>query len=340
MKQEYSVKRNTKDAFKLYISTTKSQIESELAKLNSRLSQLKLHSQIEYAVMSEGKRLRPLLVVLSAECVGGNKKNVMSLALAFELMHTATLVHDDIIDGDSHRRDIPALHKKWSVNDAILTGNALIALSVELASSYGESILKVVARSALELCDGEHMDTTLSLTTTTEESYFRMIREKSASLFAAATYCGALAGGGTPSEVDSLTKFGENFGIAYQLRDDLLDLTQKENTALKDLKSGRITLPLIHSYTNSDQNEKKRIENKLRILTNRNHGIRNETGESLMQILHQAGSLDYCEKKIDDHLCQAVVSISMLQDTEYKAYLVEMTRALKTWGQSINGKET
>jgi octaprenyl-diphosphate synthase len=264
--------------------------------------------------------------------VGGSKKNVMSLALAFELMHTATLVHDDIIDGDNCRRDIPALHKKWSVNDAILTGNALIALSVELASAYGESILKAVARSALELCDGEHMDTTFSLSTTTEESYFRMIREKSASLFAAATYCGALAGGGTPSEIDSLTKFGENFGTAYQLRDDLLDLTQKETAALKDLRSGRITLPLIHSYANSDQNGKKSIEDKLRTLTNENREIENETAENLMRILHQTGSLDYCKKKMDDHLYQAVASIAMLQDTEYKAYLVEMTKALKTWG--------
>ena len=331
MKQEYSIKTN-KDKFRSYLATTKNQVEHELGEYIAGLPNLALHPQIEYAVLSEGKRLRPLLVILSTECVGGSKKKVMSLALAFELMHTATLVHDDIIDGDNNRRDIPALHKKWSVNDAILTGNALIALSVELASSYGENILKAVAQSALELCDGEHMDINFSLTTATEESYFRMIREKSASLFAAATYCGALAGGGTPSESDSLTRFGENFGIAYQLRDDLLDLTQKENTALKDLKNGRITLPLIHSYTNSDRNEKKRIEDKLRILTNGDCEIENETAESLMQILHHTGSLDYCEKKIDAHLCKAVASISMLQDTQYKAYLVEMTRALKTWG--------
>lgn len=332
MKQEYSIKDKDKHTFKSYISKTKLQIELELKQLTSGLSELNLHPQIEYSLLSEGKRLRPLLTILSAETVGGNRNKVMALALAFELMHTATLVHDDVIDQDETRRDKRALHKKWSVNDAILTGDALIALSVELASGYGENILKAVARSALELCDGEHIDATFSLKTTTEESYFRMIREKSASLFSAATYCGALAGGGTSSEVDSLTKFGENFGIAYQLRDDLLDLTQKENTALKDLKNGRISLPLIHSYTKSDQNGKQQIENKLRILTNGNREIGNETAESLMQILRQAGSLDYSERKIHDHLCQAVASLSMLRDTEYKVYLVEMTRALKTWG--------
>jgi len=330
LKQEYSFKSDEKTAFKNYIVKTKSLIESELSKLVSRLSELNLHPQIEYAVLSEGKRLRPLLVILSAESVGGNRNKVMPLALAFEFMHTATLVHDDIIDDDEYRRGILALHKKWSVNEAILTGDALIALAVDLASRYGETILKTVAQSALELCDGEHMDITFSLETATEEWYFRKIREKSASLFRAATYCGALAGGGTPLEVHALSTFGENFGIAYQLRDDILDLTLKGNTVLKDLASGRITLPIIHSYNTCSSDERKQIESKLRTLMNKNCAINNETAKNLLQTFSQKGSLDYCEKKIEENLRQAVASISTLKDTEYKTYLVEMTKALKT----------
>jgi len=329
LKQEYAFKSDQKAAFKSYLSKTKSIIESELAKLVSRLSELNLHPQIEYAVLSKGKRLRPLLVILSAESVGGNRNKVMSLALAFELMHTATLVHDDIIDQDEMRRGRPALHKKWSVNDAILTGDALIALSVDLASEYGETILKTVAQSALELCDGEHMDITLPLIGTTEEAYFREIRGKSASLFKAAAYCGALAGGGSPSEARCLAAFGENFGIAYQLRDDLLDLTHKGNMILKDLKNGRITLPLIHSYAASSSDEKKEIERKLRSLMDENCAMNNETAENILQIIYRKGSLDYCEKKIDQHLHQAVSSIALLKDTEYKNYLSNMAESLK-----------
>jgi len=332
MKQEYSIKSNSKDAFKLYVLKTKSQIESQLSKLVSSLSDLNLHPQIEYAVLSEGKRLRPLLVILSAESVGGNRNRVMPLSLAFELMHTATLVHDDIIDRDEMRRGQLALHKKWSVNDAILTGDALIALAVNLASGYGQTVLRTVAQSALELCDGELMDLTFSLKTVTEESYFRRIREKSASLFRASTYCGALAGGGTPSEVHSLSVFGENFGIAYQLRDDLLDFAQKGNTALKDLRSGRITLPLIHSYNSSSSDEKKQIESQLQTLMKENSKMNSETAKNILQMIIHTGSLNYCEKKIDEHLSQAVASVSTLRDTEYKTYLVEMTKALKTWG--------
>lgn len=251
----------------------------------------------------------------------------MRLSLAFEFMHTATLVHDDIIDQDENRRGKPAVHKKWSVNDAILTGDALIALSVELASSYGECVLKTVAQSALELCNGEHMDLTFSLASTSEEWYFKKIREKSASLFASATYCGGLAGGGSCVEVNSLHAFGENFGIAYQLKDDLLDL----EPASRDLKSGRINLALIHFYNNSSPKEQQQLERSL------SQAIKGATKASdaateITQILRRKGSLNYCEKKIDEHLLQAVNNVSALKDSEYKTYLVEMAKALKTWG--------
>lgn len=329
LKQEHSFKSDITDAFRSYISKTKGQVESELEKLVLGLSERSLHPQIEYAVLSKGKRLRPLLVILSAESVGGNRDKVMSLAMAFELMHTATLVHDDIIDQDYMRRGMTAVYKRWSVKDAILTGDALIALAVDLASEYGETVLKTVAQTALELCDGEHKDITLSLKATSEESYFRKIREKSASLFRAATYSGALAGGGTPSEVRSLSMFGENFGIAYQLKDDLLDFQPKEAKVFKDLEKRRITLPLIHFYATSSPEEREHIANKLQTLTDANSEGSNEIGNDLLQIITERGSFNYCEKKIDEYLYRAVASLSVLKDTEFKSYLVEMTRALK-----------
>jgi len=329
LKQEFSFKPCSEDAFKSYVSKTKSLINSELMKLVSKLSELYLHPQIEYAVLSEGKRLRPLLTILAAESVGGNRGKVMSLALAFELMHTATLVHDDIIDQDEMRRGKPALHKKWSVNDAILTGDALIALSVDLASGYGETILKTVAQSALQLCDGEHMDITLSLKGATEEAYFRKIREKSASLFRAAAYCGALAGGGSPFETRSLASFGENYGIAYQLRDDLLDLTLKENSFSKDLQRGRVTLPLIHLYIISNADEKEKLQTELRTAVEKNSPDESKIAETISQAIIEKGSGDYCETKINQYLKEAVSSIASLQDKRYKNYLSEMAASLK-----------
>jgi len=329
LKQEYSFKSEANDAYKLYVAKTKELVESELAKLVSKLSHINLHPQIEYALLSEGKRLRPLLTILSAESVGGNRSRVMSLALAFELMHTATLVHDDIIDQDEMRRGKSTLHKRWSVNDAILTGDALIALSVDLASEYGETILKTVAQSALQLCDGEHLDITHSLQRTTEEAYFRKIREKSASLFKAAAYCGVLAGGGSPLEARSLAGFGENFGIAYQLRDDILDLALGENSFSKDLKSGRVTLPLIHSYVASNAYEREKLETAFRIVKGKNGPVDSTIAEKILRTLTEKGSSEYCEKKINQYIQQAVADIAPLRDTEYKKYLSEMAKSLK-----------
>ena len=332
MKQEFVFEDHLGDAFKSYISKAKSQIESELSRVVSGLSGLSLYSQIEYAVLSEGKRLRPLLVVLSAESVGGNRKKVMPLALAFEFMHTATLVHDDIIDQDDMRRDRLAMHKKWSLNQALLTGDSLIALAIDLSSAYGETIMKAVANSALELCDGENMDIAFSPQMMTEESYFKRIRKKSASLFLAATYSGALAGGGMLSEVNSLSAFGENFGMAYQLRDDLLDLTNKGTNALKDLRRGRLTLPLIHSYNTCSPDERRQIAGSLQAFLNTDSATDMDSTKQILGIIRKTGSQEYCEKKVDEFLHQAVASISEIKEAKYRTYLVEMVKALKSFG--------
>jgi len=330
LKQEHYFEYDSRNAFKLYVSRTKSQVQSELAKFILRLSKLNLHPQIEYAVMSEGKRLRPLLVILSAESVGGSRDEVMPLALAFELMHTASLVHDDIIDQDEMRRGRPAVHKKWSMNDALLTGDALIALAIDLASGYGETTLKAVAQSALELCDGEDMDLTFSLKTASEEPYFRKIGKKSASLFRAAAYCGALAGGGTPSEAHSLSAFGENFGIAYQLRDDLLDLASSPSikSIPADLKTARLTLPLIHLYETSGLREREQLESDLRFLFGRKQSSSYAAVRRVQRMLGESDSVAYCEKRIAEYVQKAIDSITPLMESNSKSYLIQMVESL------------
>lgn len=329
IKQTLSKNNLSADDFRSYILETKNQINFELSKLVQELSYLSLQPQLAYAILSEGKRLRPLLVVLSAESVGGNRNKIMRLALAFELMHTATLVHDDIIDQDEMRRGRLSVHKKWSVNDAILTGDALIALAVNFASEYGKTVLKTVAQSALELCDGAHKDVTLSLKTLTEKSYFKKIKEKSASLFKASAFCGALAGGGTSLEVNSLSMFGENLGIAYQLRDDIVDLSQEGKVVLKDLKSGVVNLPLIHAYATSNAGERKEIEAKLRAITNQNLNESYKNVEDIIKLVLQKGSFHYCEQKIGEYLHRAIDSLAVLKNMKYKTYLVEMVKFLE-----------
>ena len=248
----------------------------------------------------------------------------MSLALAFELVHTATLVHDDIIDQDDLRIELPALHMRWSVNDAILAGDALIALSIGLASQYGEKVLKVVSESALQICDSEYLETSLEKNLTSEETYYRVLRRKSASLFKSAAHCGALVGGGKPSEVVSLGGFGQSFGIAYQLRDDLLDL-QSSLEAIP--REGKIpfTLPLIRLRETSGGDQ---LESLLDSLV---AGRRGSAGtiKDILRMMKEYGVDNYCRNSFRQYLQGSIDCLSPLRQSRSKRMLVKMAKSLE-----------
>lgn len=315
-------------SFQSYVENAKQLVESELSNLIPKLSDLRLHERIEYALLSRGKRLRPLMGILSAQSVGGNREDVMSLALAIELLHTATLVHDDILDQDKFRRDVPAVHEKWSVKDAILVGDALMALAINLASDYGREILKIASETGLALCDGEYMDVSTTSIVMSENEYFEKIRKKSASLFKAATQGGAIAGGGSDLEVKCLADFGEHFGMAYQLSDDLSDITSLGNGIPKDLRKRRISLPLIHLYKSSSLVERGTLLHDLQILASEGHGVKKIALNRILQNLKTKGSLDYCRKKIKEYIDQSIADIRSLRGTDFKFHLIRMAKSL------------
>ena len=134
------------------------------------------------------------MVLLSGESVGGNREDLRKLALAIELLHLATLVHDDILDEDLFRRDALSVHAKWSVKEAVLVGDILASLSFVLCKGYKREILDVMIDTCMQLSDGEYSDVELAKTTLSEKEYFKKIEKKSASLFKAACECGVLAG--------------------------------------------------------------------------------------------------------------------------------------------------
>lgn len=266
---------------------------------------LKLHEKIKYVLLSCGKRLRPLIVILSTQSVGGNRDEVMPLALAIELLHAATLVHDDIIDEDEFRRGILAVQEKLSVNDAILVGDALISIAINLAADHGKEIVKILSDTSLSLCDGECMDLSIKLIKTSEKEYFKKISNKSASLFKASAKCGAIAGGGTDYQVKCLTHFGEHFGIAYQLSDDLSDLTCMKEDVPKDLTKRRISLPLIHLHSSKKQVEREILLNDLQSLARNDSGFENIVLKKVLLDLEINGSTSYCGKKIHEYINQS-----------------------------------
>lgn len=309
----------TDEGLRSYILGTKHELESELERLLFKVSDLRLRPLLEYALLSKGKRLRPILVVLSAQTVGGSPEKTMQLALSFELLHTATLVHDDMIDQDTSRRGTKTLYSQWSMNGAILTGDALIALSINLAADYGPEITKILSSVGLELCDGEYVDANLSLENATESEYFAKIEKKSASLFRGAAMCGALAAEGKPLEVEALAKFGEYFGMAYQLNDDLEDLLNK-NQVSQDLRNGNVTLPFLHLYQHGDDSTKE--------LLRRNFGTNTITkaiAEEIKSKMEESGAFKYCREKIAEYSAKSTESLKGIRDSVFKSYLMRFS---------------
>ena len=306
----------TSEDFHSYVLGTKHSIESELERLLSKISDVKLHPLLEFALLSNGKRLRPILTMLSAQSVGGDPKKVEQLALSFELLHTATLVHDDIIDKDTCRRGVKTLYSKWFTKGALLAGDALIALSVNLATEFGPEIMKILSEAGLEISDGEYIDAVLSLDNATEQQYFTKIEKKSASLFRCATCCGALAAGGTPLEVEALGRFGEYFGMAYQVNDDLDDLLGKDQIS-RDLRNGNVTLPLLHVYQHGNGAAKE--------LVKRNFGNRNVTLAAMEEVrerMEELGVFRYCRGKIAEYIEKSRSSLEVVRDSKFKDYLM------------------
>ena len=309
--------------FQSYYDGIKDSMNSELQLLLPDIADLKLHRQIKYALETKGKRLRATLVLLSGQSVGGKGEDLRRLALAIELLHLATLIHDDILDEDLFRRNV---HAKWSVKEAVLVGDILASLSFVLCKGYKREILDVMIDTCIQLSDGEYSDVELAKTTLSEKEYFKKIEKKSASLFKAACECGVLAGNGSPSEMNALRFFGENYGVAYQIRDDISDVEASKNDVQLDVDKFRSTLPIIHAYENTSKENRALLEGLLST----------KTKESLLSFLNElsvnlekSDSPSYCASKVDLYVDKAVAGLCPLKESVFKDYLIQMAESLR-----------
>jgi len=273
-----------------------------------------LKSRIEYAIFS-GKKIRPLLTVLSYQCLGGKIEDIIPLAASVELLHNSTLVHDDIIDKDAIRRPSEPLYKKFGTSDAIIAGDAMIALSVNISSQYGAEIVREMSRSGYEICNGEFLDISLTLDAT-EEMIMLKMSQKSASLFKCATMAGAMAIKGTTWQIDAFSRFGEHFGMAYQIKDDMMDILRSEIP--DDFRNACMTLPLLHLYNNCDESMKNFIKENL------GKNIGKESSEKIVNAMQDAGSIDHSESLMKQRVKMAKDAIKDIDDSVYKQYLLDM----------------
>jgi octaprenyl-diphosphate synthase len=268
-----------KDTSKLETNTDKTAalkgtfelINSQLYSVEERIRQQArafdpaVEGYVGYAIESNGKRLRPALALLAGGATGNIGPSHLDLAVILELIHAATLVHDDILDGAEKRRGQPTANAKWGNAISVLLGDCLFAHALKLSTSFpnGE-ISRRIAHAASEVCSGEIIQTQrrfdLKLSV---PDYYKIIEMKTAALFAAATELGAFINEAAPEVISALRTFGLRLGTAYQIYDDVLDLAGDETKVGKtlgsDLRKGKLTLPILHLLQHADSSERHRI---------------------------------------------------------------------------------
>ena len=215
-----------------------------------------LEQAVEHLLRAPGKQLRPLLVLLSARTVGQVSENVIRVALALEMLHTASLVHDDVVDESDRRRGLPSVNALLSNQVAVLAGDFILSKALDCAAQTGDvRMVQYIAQLGQLLADGEllqmHNQETEELS---EGAYFEIVSRKTASLFSVCARLGVLAAGGTEREAERMAQFGKLVGICFQLRDDVFDYGTAEigKPTAGDMREGKLTLPVIYVVKHSE----------------------------------------------------------------------------------------
>lgn len=232
-----------------------------------------LYDPIDYVMSLGGKRIRPSLLLMSADAFGANPRDLVNQALAIEVFHNFTLLHDDVMDNAPVRRGKPTVHVKWSENTAILSGDAMLIKAYELLADGMPAdklpyVLALFSKTAREVCEGQQLDMEFeSRNDVAESEYLEMIRLKTAVLLAASLKIGAMLAGADEDKADLIYEFGINIGLAFQLKDDLLDVYGDPDSFGKqvggDIKERKKTFLLINAYAKATASQRERLDTLL-----------------------------------------------------------------------------
>ena len=273
----------------------------------------------DYLRESGGKRVRPALTILSNYAVGGDgaRHNSIRMATVMEFLHTATLVHDDIIDNAETRRNRPSINSRFGNQTAVLMGDWLYMSAFETSlKERSLEILDILTNVTRKMTEGELLQLTLlGRADVTEEQYFDVLRRKTAYLFSACSEIGAILGGANPSQCRALRDYGMNLGTAFQLVDDLLDFTSDEDSLGKaagaDLLEGKVTLPLIHLLA-EEPRMKAGVQSVMR------EGAYGEfTRDALVRAAEKSGALERARAAATSYAEAAVKALEEVESSKY-----------------------
>lgn len=299
-------------------------IETALEKNLDAYLEIVTHAA-SHLLFSGGKRLRPLLMLLSSRLCGREPENAISLSTIFEYLHTASLLHDDLVDEAEVRRGNPVAHSVYGNAVAVLVGDFLVARSISIATTSGKlAVIKEIAKLAESMTQGEiHQLTGKGRLDLSEDEYMTVIRNKTAVLIRGACIVGGEIADADEKAKQHLGEYGLNLGIAFQMADDLLDYISDTTTLGKevgrDIQEGKITLPLIHALGQADPVSRDHMENIIQKpeKTSEDIGI-------IVEYLNRFGGIEYTRKKAKAFVNKAVHALSSFQDSKTKQILAAL----------------
>ncbi len=299
----------------------------ELRFRDSMKSSVPLLDKITYYIVKrKGKQIRPMFVFLSAGICGGITESTYRAASLIELLHTATLVHDDVVDDSNERRGFFSINALWKNKIAVLVGDYLLSRGLLLSVDHGEfDVLRIVSHSVREMSEGELLQIEKARRLDIQEDvYFEIIRKKTATLIASCCASGAASAGCTPEQVETMRQIGENIGIAFQIKDDLFDYESSgaigKPTGI-DIKERKMTLPLIYTLANADAKNRSKIINIVK-----NHNTETAKVEEVISMVKAGNGMKYAEEKMREFRDKALEMLKQFPENEYSRSFVELIR--------------
>jgi len=277
-----------------------------------------------YLLKRKGKQMRPMFVMLSAKLHGEINESTYRAASLVELLHTATLVHDDVVDDSNERRGFFSINALWKNKIAVLVGDYLLSKGL-LLSIEGKDfkLLQIVSEAVKQMSEGELLQIEKARKLDIEESvYYDIITKKTASLIASCCACGAASVGIDDDGIDKMRQFGTKVGIAFQIKDDLFDYDLNNLTGKPkgiDIKEQKMTLPLIYTLNNSSRKEKRRIINVVK-----NHNTDAERVGEVIQTVNSKGGIDYARKQMINYRDEALELLDAFPENEARQSLEKL----------------
>ncbi len=282
-----------------------------------------LDQVIQYLLRQKGKQMRPLLVMLTAQASGGITESTYRGAALVELLHTATLVHDDVVDEADRRRGMFSINALWKNKVAVLLGDFLLSRGLLLALDHKDyDLLHIVSDAVKRMSEGELLQIEKARKLDIdEETYFRIISDKTASLLSACTSCGARSANADESVIKIMRSFGQALGMAFQIRDDLFDfgVTDVGKPLGIDLKEKKMTLPLIHALGVADPKERKHI-----MAIVRKNGKSKEDIRLVSKFVEDRGGIDYATEKMTEFADSARQILTSLPESASRQSLLDL----------------